>query len=300
MSTDSRPRQNEGWHLSRRGSKQVIHGLTPWGTRQPVCWLLLIVGLLAAAAFPGGSVALAAAHTSEALPCGVDAVVGMARILGQETDAATVAELAADYAAPRLMSVLEVAREVHALTGVKPQVVEASFDELMWLDRPHIVHLTSEECSECPGQGHAVAVERFAGEWAVTVGADGTHLLSASQLRRCYGGHAVMVMGPVAPALAFDSYLVVLPNVVAGLSRVCRVGLRNVGDGMLSIGSSATASQERWPRGIPGRLNSPSVPPIVWISLLIRARSSSTCIPMTLFVRVPQWLCDVRLWSRWL
>jgi len=188
-------------------------------------------------------VALAISTALEAaaqLPCGVDAVVGMTRILGKTVQEATIEEISADYSPPNTMSLLDVARELQIIGGTKPDVVEASFQELLWLDRPHVIHTSEGGCSECPEGGHVVAVERLAGEWAIIVQADGTQLTSAEQLRSSYGGHAVLFLwdaysGPRGPRLAFDSYVLDTGNITAGEARYCRLAVRNAGSATLEI-----------------------------------------------------------------
>ncbi len=174
------------------------------------------------------------------LPCGVDAVVGLTRILGKIVQEVTIEEISADYSPPNSMSLLDVAREVHIIVGTKPEVVEASFQEILSLDRPHIIHTTEGGCSECPEGGHVVAVERLAGEWAIIVQADGTRLTSAEQLRSSYGGHAVAFLegafsAPKGPRLSVDSYVADLGSMTAGEARPSRLTLRNQGTAPLHI-----------------------------------------------------------------
>ena len=164
----------------------------------------------------------------------------MARILGEEVEAAMIEQIAADYSRPNTMSLLDVAREVHIVVGTKPEVVEASFEDILSLDGPHIIHTTEGGCSDCPEGGHVVAVERLAGEWAIIVQADATRLMSASQLRRTYGGHAVLFLqralsAPKGPRLALDSYVLDIANITAGARRSFRLALRNRGTATLHI-----------------------------------------------------------------
>ncbi len=184
----------------------------------------------------------AAGHAEQAdlssLPCGVDAVVAMAQILDERTDLATIEEMTADYAQDR-MTLLDVARELHVLTDTKPQALEACFAELLWLDRPHIIHLVPLGCPDCPEEGHVLAVERVTGDWAIVVHAYGTQLIGAEELRREYAGHALLagpIVGPDnAPAIAWDSYVAELGNILAGQRRPCRLIVRNRGPAPLAI-----------------------------------------------------------------
>ncbi|UCC68515.1 MAG: DUF1573 domain-containing protein [Armatimonadota bacterium] len=181
------------------------------------------------------------AEDTHDLPCGVEAVVGMARIMGQEIDEGTIEELAGHYPPPNSMSLLDVTRELNARLGVKSQVWRASWSELLGLDQPHVVHLLGTSgCSDCPGGGHVVAVERLSGQWATIVQHDGPKLISAEQLRHEYGGDAVLLTelpfaGPVGPRLVFDSYVSDLGNILAGQPRPCRLTLRNQGTAPLRI-----------------------------------------------------------------
>jgi len=176
---------------------------------------------------------------SPAVPCGVDAAAAMARILGETVEETAIAEAAADYRAPASMSLLDVAHEFQLLTDREPTAYEASFDELLWLDRPLLMHLAESGCSSCGGEGHVVAVERLTADWAIVVHTDRTELVGALELRKEYAGHALLPRPPAgagdAPAIACDSYVAELGNILAGERRPCRVAVRNVGRATLNI-----------------------------------------------------------------
>jgi hypothetical protein len=158
----------------------------------------------------------------------------MARILGAAVDEGTVEQIVADHPAPGLMSLLDVAGELHALTGMGTEVWEVTLGELAWLDYPHIIHVQTSGCTECQQGGHVVAVERLAGEWAIIETVEGTQLISADRVRDAYGGHAVLAAQPGerlarAPRIALDSYVSDMGTVTAGTERHCRLTVRNVG-----------------------------------------------------------------------
>jgi hypothetical protein len=173
------------------------------------------------------------------VPCGVDAVAGMAQILDEPLPDHAARAMAGQYrTAP--MRLLEVVGEIRAATGRELTGVQASFDELLWLDRPVIMHLWASDCATCPeGLGHALAIERLTGEWAISAAASGTRFEPVRQLRAEYAGDA-LVLGFGEPtsrgaAIAFDSYVMDMGNIPAGQPRRCRLTVRNGGSAPLAI-----------------------------------------------------------------
>lgn len=180
------------------------------------------------------SVADSSGSATPNVPCGVDAVVGSLHILDKPVDQTAVGDLSTFYQSPKSMSLLDVSQVLQTLAGCKAKAWELSYTELQSLDQPFVVHLTGSGCSECPGGGHVIAVERLAGEWAIQDGVAGASLQSSRLLQDSFGGHAVLFSAPftgssVGPRLTVDSYVSDLGPVSAGQRHPCRITIRNAG-----------------------------------------------------------------------
>ena len=202
------------------------------------------------------------------VPCGVDAVVGSLHILDKPVDQTAVGDLSTFYQSPKSMSLLDVSQVLQTLAGCKAKAWELSYTELQSLDQPFVVHLTGSGCSECPGGGHVIAVERLAGEWAIQDGVAGASLQSSRLLQDSFGGHAVLFSAPftgssVGPRLTVDSYVSDLGPVSAGQRQPCRITIRNAGTEPLTglkvecdSGLSCLKRPRSLPQGKPGRSRS--------------------------------------------